>query len=83
MLTSYFFRCENYFTEEEADDEDESRVCVMSLSCCDWTGEDAAAAGDRAIHDRDVDWLRQSDGDPPITSLIIGGCFGPERCLQV
>ncbi|XP_041802902.1 2'-deoxynucleoside 5'-phosphate N-hydrolase 1 [Chelmon rostratus] len=24
-------------------------------------GEDAAAAGDRAIHDRDVDWLRQSD----------------------
>uniref|UniRef100_A0A671Y4A6 2'-deoxynucleoside 5'-phosphate N-hydrolase 1 n=1 Tax=Sparus aurata TaxID=8175 RepID=A0A671Y4A6_SPAAU len=24
-------------------------------------GEDASAAGDRAIHDRDVDWLRQSD----------------------
>ncbi|XP_076600002.1 5-hydroxymethyl-dUMP N-hydrolase isoform X1 [Chaetodon auriga] len=24
-------------------------------------GEDATAAGDRAIHDRDVDWLRQSD----------------------
>ncbi|XP_038586226.1 2'-deoxynucleoside 5'-phosphate N-hydrolase 1-like [Micropterus salmoides] len=24
-------------------------------------GEDAAAAGDRAIHDRDLDWLRQSD----------------------
>ncbi|KAM9344935.1 5-hydroxymethyl-dUMP N-hydrolase [Symphorus nematophorus] len=24
-------------------------------------GEDAAAAGDRFIHDRDVDWLRQSD----------------------
>ncbi|XP_028279004.1 5-hydroxymethyl-dUMP N-hydrolase [Parambassis ranga] len=24
-------------------------------------GEDAAAAGDQAIHDRDVDWLRQSD----------------------
>ncbi|CAJ1066517.1 '-deoxynucleoside 5'-phosphate N-hydrolase 1 [Xyrichtys novacula] len=24
-------------------------------------GEDAAALGDKAIHDRDVDWLRQSD----------------------
>ncbi|XP_008304166.1 5-hydroxymethyl-dUMP N-hydrolase [Stegastes partitus] len=24
-------------------------------------GEDASAAGDRFIHDRDVDWLRQSD----------------------
>lgn len=24
-------------------------------------GEGATAAGDRAIHDRDVDWLRQSD----------------------
>ncbi|XP_042339278.1 2'-deoxynucleoside 5'-phosphate N-hydrolase 1, partial [Plectropomus leopardus] len=34
---------------------------VTELLCCDWTGEDAAAAGDRAIHDRDVDWLRQSD----------------------
>ncbi|XP_070834144.1 5-hydroxymethyl-dUMP N-hydrolase [Chaetodon trifascialis] len=24
-------------------------------------GEDATAAGDRAIHDRDMDWLQQSD----------------------
>ncbi|XP_042288482.1 5-hydroxymethyl-dUMP N-hydrolase [Thunnus thynnus] len=24
-------------------------------------GEDATAAGDRAIHDRDMEWLRQSD----------------------
>ncbi|XP_037321186.1 2'-deoxynucleoside 5'-phosphate N-hydrolase 1 [Pungitius pungitius] len=24
-------------------------------------GEDAASAGDRSIHDRDVDWLRQCD----------------------
>lgn len=36
---------------------------VTELLCCDWTGEDAAAGGDRVIHDRDVDWLRQSDGE--------------------
>eukprot|EP00064_Thunnus_orientalis_P025151 superscaffoldBa00012014_g25481 len=34
---------------------------VTELLCCDWTGEDATAAGDRAIHDRDMEWLRQSD----------------------
>ncbi|XP_023254393.1 2'-deoxynucleoside 5'-phosphate N-hydrolase 1 isoform X1 [Seriola lalandi dorsalis] len=34
---------------------------VTELLCCDWTGEDASAAGDKFIHDRDVDWLRQSD----------------------
>lgn len=42
----------------------ESAVCdVTELLSCDWTGEDATAGGDRVIHDRDVDWLRQSDGD--------------------
>lgn len=41
----------------------ESAVCdVTELLSCDWTGEDVTA-GDRFIHDRDVDWLRQSDGD--------------------
>ncbi|KAM7385963.1 hypothetical protein PAMP_001997 [Pampus punctatissimus] len=33
---------------------------VTELPCCDWTGE-GAAAGDRAIHNRDMDWLGQSD----------------------
>lgn len=36
---------------------------VTELECSDWTGEDASAAGDKFIHDRDLDWLRQSDGE--------------------
>ncbi|AWP14712.1 putative 2'-deoxynucleoside 5'-phosphate N-hydrolase 1 isoform 4 [Scophthalmus maximus] len=37
-------------------------VCdVTELMSCHWSGEDASAAGDRFIHDRDVNWLRQSD----------------------
>lgn len=38
---------------------------MTSLTCAasDWTGEDGAAQGDRDIHNRDVDWLRQSDGE--------------------
>ena len=43
---------------------------VTELLCCDWTGEDATAVGDKAIHDRDVDWLRQSDGETLITSSV-------------
>ncbi|AWP14713.1 putative 2'-deoxynucleoside 5'-phosphate N-hydrolase 1 isoform 5 [Scophthalmus maximus] len=39
-----------------------SGVCdVTELMSCHWSGEDASAAGDRFIHDRDVNWLRQSD----------------------
>lgn len=36
---------------------------VTELLCFPRTGEEALAGGDRAIHDRDVDWLQQSDGD--------------------
>lgn len=42
------------------------RVCVCyvtELLHCDWTGENNAASGDRAIHNRDLNWLRQSDGE--------------------
>ncbi|XP_076023723.1 5-hydroxymethyl-dUMP N-hydrolase [Genypterus blacodes] len=39
------------------------RVLTEHVSCTELTerGEDRAAPGDRHIHDRDVDWLRQSD----------------------
>lgn len=30
---------------------------------CDWTGEEVEVGGDWAIHDRDLDWLQQSDGN--------------------
>lgn len=52
----------NNITEEE--EAAESCVCDFTeVLCCDWTGEDATAGGDSAIHDRDMDWLQQSDGD--------------------
>ncbi|AWP14714.1 putative 2'-deoxynucleoside 5'-phosphate N-hydrolase 1 isoform 6 [Scophthalmus maximus] len=40
-------------------------------------GEDASAAGDRFIHDRDVNWLRQSDGEiiDYLSVLIIYCCW--------
>lgn len=46
------------------------RVCVClcvryvtELLHYDWTGENNAASGDQAIHNRDLDWLHQSDGE--------------------
>lgn len=52
-------------------------VCdVTDLLCCDWTGEKGSS--DCFIHDRDVDWLRQSDGDV----LIIDVCVFHGSCLQ-
>lgn len=44
------------------------RVCVCAryvteLLHYDWTGENNAASGDQAIHNRDLDWLHQSDGE--------------------
>ncbi|XP_040034060.1 5-hydroxymethyl-dUMP N-hydrolase isoform X1 [Gasterosteus aculeatus] len=41
--------------------EREEASCDVTELCCGWTGEDASSAGDRSIHDRDVDWLRQCD----------------------
>lgn len=35
--------------------------------CCGWTGEHEAL-GDRFIHDRDLDWLRQSDGEVSVAA---------------
>lgn len=55
-----------------------SGVCdVTELMSCHWSGEDASAAGDRFIHDRDVNWLRQSDGEiiDYLSVLIIYCCW--------
>lgn len=35
--------------------------------CCGWTGENEVL-GDRFIHDRDLEWLRQSDGEVPVAT---------------
>lgn len=38
--------------------------------CCGWTGEHEAL-GDRFIHDRDLEWLRQSDGEVSACSSFL------------
>ncbi|PWA25482.1 hypothetical protein CCH79_00019868 [Gambusia affinis] len=35
---------------------------VTEQLCSDWSGEEGPVGGDRAIHDRDLAWLQQSDG---------------------
>uniref|UniRef100_A0A3B3UP73 2'-deoxynucleoside 5'-phosphate N-hydrolase 1 n=1 Tax=Poecilia latipinna TaxID=48699 RepID=A0A3B3UP73_9TELE len=36
-------------------------VLTEHVLCSDWSGEEGPAGGDRAIHDRDLAWLQQSD----------------------
>lgn len=38
-----------------------------------------AVGGDRAIHDRDLDWLQQSDGD----DSVVGGVARVVKTKQV
>lgn len=43
-------------------------LCGVWCLCCDWTGENDPL-GDRFIHDRDLDWLHQSDGEVLIAAF--------------